>query len=303
MPVYLVDASIYIFRAWFSLPDRWHTQDGVPLNAVYGYAAFMLDLLEEITAEQPAIVAAAFDESLGTCFRNKLYANYKTSRDLPDEALALQLRSCRELTEILGIAAYSGIKYEADDYISSLARLAREQGRGCCVISRDKDLGQLLLGEQDTLWDAASGSRMQRHQFTEKFGVAPEQMADYLALVGDPGDDIPGVPGVGAKTAAQLLQTFGSLDQLRYRFDQLAQSGVRGAARISQNLQQHWGQALLARSLVQLAEHIEEVTVLPAAYQLQPEPLLALQEWLLELGIAGPLPARCGNLAQRLRGR
>jgi 5'-3' exonuclease len=300
MPVYLIDASIYIFRAWFSLPDRWHTQDGFPLNAVYGYAAFLLDLLEEVAAGQEVIIAAAFDESLRTCFRNKLYADYKQSRELPDEALALQLRCCRELTEVLCIASYGGIKYEADDYIGSLARLAREQGLSCCVVSRDKDLGQLLLGPQDTLWDAAGGGRMQRGEFTEKFGVAPEQLADYLALVGDPGDDIPGVPGIGAKTAAQLLQTFGSLDQLRYRFDQLSQSGIRGAARISQNLQHSWGQALLARSLVQLAEQIEGVTVLPAAYRLRAEPLLSLQDWLLELGITGPLPARCGNLAQRV---
>ena len=143
---------------------------------------------------------------------------------------------------------------------------------------------------------------MQLPQFIANFGVAPEQMADYLALVGDPGDDIPGVPGIGAKTAAQLLQAFESLDQLRYRFDQLSQSGIRGAARISQNLQDNWGQALLARSLVQLAERIEDVTALPAAYQLRAESLLALQEWLLDLGISGPLPARCGNLAQRVAG-
>ena len=113
--VWLIDASIYIFRAYFSLPDRWHTAEGMPLNAVYGYVGFLLDFLAE--TEVPPHCAAAFDESLGTCFRNDIYAQYKASRELPDEALALQLEACRKVTECLGIPSYSGQRYEADDYL------------------------------------------------------------------------------------------------------------------------------------------------------------------------------------------
>ena len=103
--LWLLDASIYIFRAWFSMPDRWHTPDGMPLNAVYGYTRFLLEFIEQ---QQPANLAAAFDESLGSCFRNDIYPAYKASRELPDEALAFQLEACRSVTELLAVPAFSG---------------------------------------------------------------------------------------------------------------------------------------------------------------------------------------------------
>jgi 5'-3' exonuclease len=299
-PIYLVDASIYIFRAYFSLPENWHSPEGYPLNAVYGYTGFLLDLAQELALDGDVDCAAAFDESLGSCYRNQLLASYKSSRELPDEALAYQLQACRRVTEILQIPCYSGTRFEADDYIASLSRLARERQQPSCIVTRDKDLGQLLLTEHDVLWDYAAGARSGRGEFLEKFGVRPEQFADYLGLVGDASDDITGVPAIGAKTAARLLQAYPSLEVLSYNFDQLGDLGIRGAARIAATLEAHWPQALLSRNLAQLADGIPGLA-LPPGYRLRAQALEELLAYLQRIQISGGLVARCQRLLQRLR--
>ena len=198
---WLLDSSIYIFRAWFSMPDRWFTRAGEPVQAVYGYTKFLLDL---IASTGPAFYgAAAFDESLGSNYRNDIYPAYKSHRELPDEALAFQLEACRRVTEKAGLACYSGPRYEADDYLASIARLFQERDIPVTVITRDKDLGQIMQQPEDNWWDFAQGVTLDKAGFEQKFGVRPAQFADFLALVGDPVDDIPGVAGVGAKTAAR----------------------------------------------------------------------------------------------------
>tara|TARA_R110000823_G_scaffold130015_21_gene258145 strand:+ start:2384 stop:3295 length:912 start_codon:yes stop_codon:yes gene_type:complete len=283
---WLIDASIYIFRAWFSLPDRWHTADGMPLQAVYGYAGFLADFLAQ--AGTPECCAAAFDESLHSNYRNDIYPDYKSSRILPDEALAFQLAACRKLTELLGIPCYGGSRYEADDYLASLARLCREQGRPVTVVTRDKDLGQLIVGEKDNWWDFAQGELLDAAAFTARFGVRPEQFADYQALVGDKIDDIPGVPGVGAKTAAKLLQSFEDLDALANGLGRIAELELRGAAGIAMRLQTHWAQVLLARQLTGLEERVPEVSAVPRFVR-SAKNLEAAAAYLEELGIgAGP---------------
>ena len=135
------------------MPDRWTTLDGQPLNAVYGYTAFLLDFLQQ--TPQQRYCAAAFDESLGSCFRNDIYADYKSSRELPDEALAFQLQACRQVTELLGIRCYSGPRYEADDYLATLGALFGQCDIAVTVITRDKDLGQLLVVAEDRWYDFA----------------------------------------------------------------------------------------------------------------------------------------------------
>ena len=301
-PLVLVDASIYIFRAYFSLPERWHSPEGYALNAVYGYASFLLDLLQEPTLAGSVDLAAAFDESLGTCFRNQLHADYKCSRELPDEALAYQLKACRHITEVLQIPCYGGSRFEADDYLASLSRLARQREQASCIVTRDKDLGQLLLTADDELWDYAAGARMNRDGFKAKYGVWPEQFADYLGLVGDKIDDIPGVPAVGAKTALQLLQAWPSLEHLSYNLDRIPATGIRGAARIATNLEQHWQQALISRGLAQLADAIPDLD-LPQAFQLRAGAVGELLAYLEAINITGGLLARCRNLLQRLERR
>ncbi len=292
-PAYLVDASIYIFRAYFSLPERWHSPEGYPLNAVYGYTNFLVELLGQLP--QPVAIAAAFDESLGTCFRNDIYPEYKASRELPDEALAFQLETCRRITELMGIPCYGGDTHEADDYIATLASQFRDGGLPVTVVTRDKDLGQLLLDAEDRLWDYAADSEMDRSGFREKFGVDPEQFPDYQGLVGDSIDDIPGVPSIGAKTGAVLIDNFGSLEALEPHRGNLDGLGLRGAARISAALDEHWEQALMSRQLARLdtdtpgVERPDALTV---------DALEELLDFLGELGLAGPLARRARQLAE-----
>ena len=208
-PVCLLDASVYIFRYYFAMPNRWFSLEGQqPTAAVYGYLSFLLRFL---TQQQPMFMAAAYDESLGSCFRNELYADYKTNRALPDEDLMFQLARCQDVTDLLGIHGFASPVYEADDLIGSLAAFwqVRAPKQPLALLTRDKDLGQLLKKPQDFLWDYTDEhkqERIDREGIHEKFGVKPEQLADYLALVGDAVDHIPGVPGVGAKTAQVLLE-------------------------------------------------------------------------------------------------
>ncbi len=232
-PVYLVDASIYIFRSYFSIPSTFVAANGELVNAVYGYTNFVLDLLEH----EPQCIAFAFDESLVTCYRNAIYPEYKANRELPDANLEFQLAQCQRLTSLMGLCGLSLEDYEADDIIGSLARRFGVN-RDICIVTRDKDLGQLLR-KHDQLWDFAADVRLGPDDVAEKFGVLPNQLADFLALAGDPVDNIPGAPGIGSKTAAVLLGEFESLDKLLSKTDQVRQSGIRAAARIAETLERH----------------------------------------------------------------
>jgi len=262
-PVCLLDASIYIFRYYFSMPERWFSAVGSsPTDAVYGYTGFLLDFIQR---ERPIYMAACFDESLGSCFRNEIYPDYKASRALPDEALAFQLNACREVTELLGIACFSSEVYEADDLLGSLmswGHTAPELAdRPFALLTRDKDLGQLLIRNEDFLWhyhsDKSKEERRDRQVIFEAFGVRPEQLVDYLALVGDSVDDIPGVPGIGAKTASVLLQYFGSFENLYARLDELPSLKIRGAKNLVVKLREYYQQALMSRSLAAIVTDVE----------------------------------------------
>ena len=292
---WLIDASIYIFRAWFSMPDRWYTDDGFPVQAVYGYTRFLVDIIEQCG---PAFSgAAAFDESLGTNFRNEIYPQYKESRELPDEALAFQLDACRRVTELLGFGCYGGERYEADDYLGALAKQARAKGLAVTVVTRDKDLGQLLAGPHDEWWDFAQDKVLDADGFAAQFGVRPAQFADYLALVGDKIDDIPGVPGVGAKTAAALLQAFESLEGLHSNLEAVGTLGIRGAARTQERLVAHWPQVELSRQLTGIAQDIPGIEEVPR-YELTAHAVAAAIEYLESLNLGGALARRLNKLAE-----
>lgn len=244
-PVFLLDASVYVFRAWFALPDRFHAPDGRPVNAVYGYARFLLEFLARV---RPVQVAAAFDESLTSSFRNRLFPAYKANREPAPPDLKEQFRLCRRVTRALGVPVFSSSRYEADDLIGTLAARARQAGRRSVLLTRDKDLAQLLRG-RDVWWDYAADVRYDRNGVRDRFGVLPEQFADYLGLVGDGVDNIPGVPGIGPKTAAALLQHCGSLDAVYARLHEIPGLPLRGAAALAQKLLVHRDQALLSREL------------------------------------------------------
>ena len=244
-PAYLIDASIAIFRFYFSLPARWTSRDGYGTAAVYGYTHWLRRLL---LAERPVFIAACFDESIGSGFRHQLDARYKSRRAKPDDALAYQLRACREVSELLGVPTFSSTRYEADDLIGTLAGFHRRAGRANVLVSRDKDLAQ-LLGPGDQLWHYPDGVPLDPERFAARFGFLPAQLPDYLALVGDPVDDIPGVPGVGPKSARTLLQHLGSLDEILQHPRAVADLPLRGAARLAEVIAAHESQLRLCRQL------------------------------------------------------
>jgi 5'-3' exonuclease len=259
--LYLVDASMYVFRAWHSMPNEFHDEDGWPTNAVHGFARFLLELLEK---ERPRHIAVAFDEALDSCFRNTLYPAYKANRESAPEELKRQFVHCKALCVALGLPVLAHQDYEADDLIGSALHAARAHGHRGVIVSADKDLSQLLAG-LDEQWDFARGQRWSSAGVKARHGVEAHQIADYLALTGDAVDNIPGVPGVGPKTAAALLAHFGSLDALLARVDEVAFLRLRGAASVAAKLREHRAQALLWRQLTTIAldAPLQEATVFP----------------------------------------
>ena len=247
--VHLVDASLYVFRAWHSMPDEFHAVEGWPVNAVQGFARFLLDLLER---QKPGRIAVAFDQSLESNFRNALYPAYKANREPAPEELKRQFGHCQALCRALGLAVLSDDRYEADDLIgASLARV-RAAGHPGLIISADKDLSQLLAGD-DQQWDFARNERWGADGVKARYGVHAHQVADYLGLTGDAIDNIPGVPGIGPKTAAILLAHFGSLDALYERIDEVPFLRMRGSAQHAARLREHRDIALLSRRLATIA--------------------------------------------------
>src|SRR5512135_3702621 len=247
--LYLVDASVFIFRAYYSVPIEFTDPAGNPVNAVHGFARFLCDLLE---GESPDHVAVAFDESLERSYRNEIYPAYKANREPAPEELKRQFGLCRELVRALGLAEFGSSRYEADDIIGTLAALARRADVPVTIVSRDKDLTQ-LVSLQDTYWDAVADVRYGYHDIEERFGVRPERIADFLALMGDAVDNIPGVPGVGRKTAATLLKHYDTLDGVYDNLDGIPKLKFRGAAFVAQSLGEHRESAFLSRQLTGIA--------------------------------------------------
>ncbi|WP_329742705.1 5'-3' exonuclease [Dyella sp. A6] len=246
---HLVDGSLYVFRAWHSMPDEFFDADGHPVNAVHGFTRFLCELLERT---RPGHVAVAFDASLTTSFRNAIYPPYKANRELPPADLERQFVLCREVVEALGVTVLIDHSYEADDLIGSALWQLRAHGIASVIVSADKDFGQ-LLGEHDEQWDFARNLRWGPAGVYEKLGVHPHQVADYLALCGDAVDNIPGVPGIGAKTAAALLGHFDNLDNLLERVDEVAFLRIRGAAGCVARLREHSDAARMYRRLTRIA--------------------------------------------------
>jgi 5'-3' exonuclease len=247
--VHLIDASYFVFRAWFSVGLEMTDGEGQPVNALYGFGRFLGDLLEEA---RPEHVAVAFDESLSTSFRNEIYPAYKMNREPAPPELKRQFVLCRELCRLMGVAEFGSPTHEADDIIGTIAARLRAAGHPSVLVTRDKDLAQLVR-DGDHYWDYAGERRFAYCDIEGQFGVRPERMADYLALTGDSVDNIPGVPGVGPKTASALLRRFASLEELYDRLDQVPSLPIRGAARLPEKLREHRETAFFARRLTTIA--------------------------------------------------
>ena len=246
---YLIDASVYVFRAYFSMPDDMVDGEGNPVNALYGYCRFLGDFMEQVN---PEYVAVCFDESLSKSFRTEIYPQYKANRDPAPEDLKRQFAQCRRFTRALGLMEWGSPRYEADDLIGTLVEHGRSVNRPSTIITRDKDLAQ-LLSQEDIFWDFAGRGKIRYEKVQEVFGVWPEQIADFLALAGDAVDNIKGVPGVGKKTATVLLERFGSLESIYDNLDKVHEVNVRGSKTLGDKLETHRDDAMLARRLTGIA--------------------------------------------------
>lgn len=245
---YLIDSSIYVFRAWFTLPDSLRNDNGDPVNAVYGFIDFVAGFLEET---KPQHISFAFDQSLTSSFRNTIYPPYKANRDPAPDELKLQFEYCRRFIEAAGFPILSSDRYEADDLLGTAATKAREQGHNVTILSADKDLAQ-LIEDDDMLWDYARDRRFNPKKIKEHFGVRPDQIADQLALAGDKVDNIPGVPGVGMTTAARLLNKFDTIETLLENIHSIGDMKIRGAKRIQGLIDEHQEMILLCKKLTEI---------------------------------------------------
>jgi DNA polymerase I len=245
--VYHVDASYFVFRAYHSMPPDMVDGDGNATHALYGFARFLSDLIEQV---RPQRIGVAFDASLRgeTSFRRGIYPAYKANRELAPADLKRQFALCREFCRHLGVAEFASTEYEADDIIGTLATRTRAAGLRNVFVTRDKDLSQLIR-EGDVYWDYSGNARYHYHDIGRRFGAAPELIADFLALTGDAVDNIPGVPGIGRKTAAELFAVFGSLDELYANLERVAAMKLRGASAIAARLGAHKEAAYRARRL------------------------------------------------------
>jgi DNA polymerase I len=249
--LYLVDASIYIFQAHFSPHAQVWSRRTEDRSAFVGFLRFLLRFVQTTQKPEAAPLAVAFDESLQSGFRHRLYPDYKSNRVLPDDNLARQLAACARLCEVLGVTAFGSQEYEADDIIGTLAVscAAQDTSRHLAIVSRDKDLSQLLAGAEDYVWDFYGGVRRKRDDLHALMGIWPEQFPCFLGLTGDSIDCIPGVPGIGPVAARQLLQRFGNLDTLYEQLSDVPGLTMRGAARCAALLAQHRDAAMLSRQL------------------------------------------------------
>lgn len=247
--VYLIDASMYVFRAWHSMPDTFFDTEGNPVNAVHGFARFLLDFLDRTHASH---AVAAFDIALTSSFRNAIYPAYKANRDPAPPELKRQFEYCRELAAAFGLPVLADAAYEADDLIGSVLHVSHAHGFHAVIVSADKDFGQLLFNGAEQ-WDYARGLRWGADGVPARLGVRSDQVVDYLALRGDATDNIPGVPGIGAKGAAALLAHFGDLDAVLARVDEVPFLRLRGAASLATKLRAHADQARMSQRLARIA--------------------------------------------------
>src|SRR6267142_1345325 len=248
--VFLVDGSSYIFRAYHALPPLNRKSDGLQVNAVLGFCNMLWKLLREMPPDsRPTHLAIVFDKSEVT-FRNKLYPDYKAHRPPAPDDLIPQFGLIRDAVRAFDLPCLEQAAFEADDLIATYARQACERGANTTIVSSDKDLMQ-LVNDCVTMYDTMKDRRIGIAEVIEKFGVPPEKVVEVQALAGDSTDNVPGVPGIGIKTAAQLIVEYGDLEQLLFRAGEIKQPKRREA------LIENAEKARISRQLVLLDDKVD----------------------------------------------
>ena len=238
----LIDGSGYIFRAYHALPPLTRS-DGMPVGAVMGYCNMLLKLSDQLHADYRAVI---FDAGRHT-FRNDMYDQYKANRSEPPEDLVPQFALVREATDAMNVPRIESAGFEADDLIACYAKKAAAQGMEVIIVSSDKDLMQLIT-DDIYLWDPMKNKALREEAVMEKFGVTPDKVIEVQAMIGDSVDNIPGIPGIGPKTAAQLIDEFGTLEELLKRAEEVPQKKRR------ESLIEFADQARLSYELVKLKD-------------------------------------------------
>ncbi|HIQ23212.1 MAG TPA: DNA polymerase I [Planctomycetes bacterium] len=241
--VYAVDAHSLIYQVFHALPEM-SSPEGEPVGAVYGFARDVLMLLEK----RPDYLFCAFDEP-GKKFRHALFEAYKANRPAMPDELVSQVAAIRELIDALGIPALGHPDYEADDILATIARITEEQGGRCVLVTTDKDCRQ-LISDRVLLYNIRKDQVFDRQALEAEWGIRPDQVVDFQALVGDPSDNVPGVPLIGPKLAGQLLKTYGTLEGVLEHAEEVAGTKRR------ENLKAHSQHVLLSRQLVRLERHV-----------------------------------------------
>jgi DNA polymerase-1 len=267
--VHLIDASVYVFRAYHALPPML-APDGTPTHAAYGFTNTCLRYLREAAVAHAAV---CFDHSMRS-FRNELEPGYKAQRGDPPADLEPNFAIASRAAAAIGLAVFEAPDFEADDCIATLAAQVLAQGGRAVVVSSDKDLAQLVREDgRVVLHDFARGQTLDAAGVRGRFGVDPAQIPDWLGLVGDAVDNLPGVPGVGPKRAAALLRAFGRIEAIPD--DPRAWEGVplRGAARLALRVAQHRERALRTRDLARLRSDVPGLRVGIAGFRCrEPDP-------------------------------
>ncbi len=263
--LHLIDGSDYIFRAYHALPPLTRKSDGLPVGAVAGFCNILWNEINRATGDDVAThLAVVFDHSSKT-FRSEIYPAYKANRPEPPEDLRPQFPLTRKATQAFNVACLEQPNYEADDIIATLARQAVEAGGRVTIISSDKDLMQ-LVGDGVEMRDPMKERRIGRDEVIEKFGVGPERVVDVQALAGDSVDNVPGAPGIGMKTAAQLIQEYGDLETLLARTAEIKQPKRR------ESLEQNADLIRISKALVTLDRNTPVEVSLDALEVKRPEP-------------------------------
>jgi len=242
-PVFVIDAMNYIFRAFHGMPESIVAPSGMPANAVLGYTRTLLRIIKE---HKPVYMAAAFET--GSSFRSQIFEQYKATRTETPAGLSPQFDYCRKITEAMGVPVFESDDFEADDIIGTIAEGMRLLGHSAVIVTGDKDMSQLVCGEIH-VYDLANDRWLDEDGVREKFGVSPSQIPDMLAFIGDTVDNIPGVPGVGPKTAQQILAVCSGVEEMLTLPEKLASLTFRGRDRIVKHISDNMETLRMSRNL------------------------------------------------------
>ncbi|MCX7823783.1 MAG: DNA polymerase I [Syntrophobacterales bacterium] len=274
--IYLIDGSSYLYRAYYGVKANLMSPQGIPTRAIYGFAQMLHKVLKE---KSPSYVCVVFDAP-GKKFRHDMYPNYKRHREMMPEDLIIQVGYIKQLIDLLGIPRWEEPQYEADDLIASAVRWSKELGYRVVIVSGDKDLHQLISSPQVVQWDPQRDQWYDERTVEEKVGVPPSKIADFLAIVGDKSDDVPGVSGIGEKGALKLLKRYKNLEEIL----EVAYRGeLSDEASLQKRLLEHREEALLSKKLVLLKDDLHNLITLEQFRRRIPD-VEALRRFYKELG-------------------